>query len=122
VTQGTLSGRLSRLPGYSLRHCYGTHLVEAGLNLRAILKELGYENPGTTALHTQFAEPVQQDAARLINSLVRRLSITAPGREDRAPYRGSFNNAMASRQARHIFICYNCSAAGLIKSFQTLSI
>jgi site-specific recombinase XerD len=60
---------------HSLRHCYGTHLVEEGLNLRAIQKELGHENPQTTALYTQLTEPVQQDAIRLINTMVGRLSL-----------------------------------------------
>jgi integrase/recombinase XerD len=69
-----------RVTVHSLRHCYGTHLVEAGLNLRAIQRELGHENPRTTALYTQLTEPVQQDAARLINAMVGRLSITQPGR------------------------------------------
>ena len=65
---------------HSLRHCYGTHLVEEGLNLRAIQKELGHENPRTTAIYTQLTDPVQQDAARLINTMVSRLSIPAAGR------------------------------------------
>jgi integrase/recombinase XerD len=69
-----------RVSVHSLRHCYGTHLVEAGLNLRAIQQELGHENPQTTALYTQLTDPVQQDAARLINAMVGRLSIASPGR------------------------------------------
>jgi integrase/recombinase XerD len=60
---------------HSLRHCYGTHLVEVGLNLRAIQKELGHECPKTTALYTQLTEPVQQNASDLINAMVNRLSI-----------------------------------------------
>ena len=69
-----------RVTIHSLRHCYGTHLVELGLNLRAIQKELGHENPQTTAIYTQLTEPAQQDAARLINHLVARLSLVDPGR------------------------------------------
>ena len=65
---------------HSLRHCYATHLVEVGLNLRAIQQELGHENPQTTALYTRLTEPVQQDATRLINHLVERLSIVSSGR------------------------------------------
>ena len=69
-----------RVSIHSLRHCYGTHLVEVGLNLRAIQKELGHENPQTTALYTRLTDPVQQDAARLINHLVDRLSVPPSGR------------------------------------------
>lgn len=60
---------------HSLRHCYGTHLVEMGLNLRAIQKELGHECPKTTALYTQLTEPVQQKTSDLIDAMVNRLSI-----------------------------------------------
>ena len=51
-----------------------------GLNLRAIQTELGHENPQTTALYTQLTDPVQQDTARLINTMVSRLSIAGVGR------------------------------------------
>ena len=64
---------------HSLRHCYGAHLVEEGLNLRAIQKELGHECPKTTARYTQLTEPAQQNAADLINTLVNRLSIRLDG-------------------------------------------
>lgn len=67
---------------HSLRHCYGTHLVEEGLNLRAIQKELGHESPRTTAIYTQLTDPVQQDAARLINAMVGRLTLESVGRAD----------------------------------------
>ncbi len=69
-----------RVTIHSLRHCYGTHLVEEGLNLRAIQKELGHESPKTTALYTQLTDPVQQDTARLINTMVGRLSMAPVGR------------------------------------------
>jgi integrase/recombinase XerD len=61
---------------HNLRHCYGTHLVEQGLNLRAIQHEMGHECPKTTALYTQLTEPMQQQVAQIINSLVDRLSLT----------------------------------------------
>jgi integrase len=47
---------------------------------RAIQRELGHENPQTTALYTRLTDPVQQDAARLINTLVDRLSVSLDGR------------------------------------------
>lgn len=36
----------------TLRHSYGAHLIEAGLNLRAIQHELGHVCPKTTAHYT----------------------------------------------------------------------
>lgn len=55
---------------HTLRHCYGAHLVEAGLNLRAIQHQMGHESPKTTALYTQLTEHTQSDAAGRINTLV----------------------------------------------------
>lgn len=61
---------------HSLRHCYGTHLMEQGLNLRSIQKEMGHECPKTTAIYTQLSAPAQQQASDIINTLVDRLSLT----------------------------------------------
>ena len=64
---------------HSLRHCYGAHLVEAGLNLRAIQHEMGHECPKTTALYTQLSEVAQQNTGKLINALVNRLHLHLDG-------------------------------------------
>jgi integrase/recombinase XerD len=60
---------------HTLRHCYGAHLVEAGLNLRAIQQQMGHESPKTTALYTQLTEHTQTDTAARINTLVDGLRI-----------------------------------------------
>jgi site-specific recombinase XerD len=59
---------------HSLRHCYGAHLVEAGLNLRAIQELMGHEDPKTTALYTQLTETTQQNTQSIINQLINGLS------------------------------------------------
>ena len=64
---------------HSLRHCYGAHLVETGLHLRAIQHEMGHECPKTTALYTQLTEVAHQDADKLINRLVNRLNLLLDG-------------------------------------------
>lgn len=64
---------------HSLRHCYGAHLVEAGVNLRAIQHEMGHECPKTTALYTQLTETTAQNTNALINGLVNRLNLTLDG-------------------------------------------
>jgi len=64
---------------HSLRHCYGAHLVEAGVNLRAIQHEMGHECPKTTALYTQLTEITHQHTDQLINRLVNRLQLTLDG-------------------------------------------
>ena len=64
---------------HSLRHCYGAHLVETGLNLRAIQQEMGHECPKTTALYTQLTEVAHQNTSRMINQLVNRLHLNLDG-------------------------------------------
>ncbi|MCP4800357.1 MAG: tyrosine-type recombinase/integrase [bacterium] len=61
---------------HTLRHCYGTHLVEVGLNLRAIQTEMGHECPKTTALYTQLTETTQQNTRELIVRMLKRLTLT----------------------------------------------
>jgi site-specific recombinase XerD len=60
---------------HTLRHCYGAHLVECGVNLRAIQHEMGHECPKTTALYTQLTEVTRQDTGKLINKMVDRLNL-----------------------------------------------
>ena len=64
---------------HSLRHCYGAHLVEAGLNLRAIQYEMGHECPKTTALYTQLTDVTHQNTREVINRLVNRLKLKLDG-------------------------------------------
>jgi site-specific recombinase XerD len=64
---------------HSLRHCYGAHLVETGLHLRAIQHEMGHECPKTTALYTQLTDVAHQDSGKLINRLVNRLNLHFSG-------------------------------------------
>lgn len=60
---------------HSLRHCYGAHLMAAGIHLRAIQQEMGHDSPKTTAVYTQLTEPAAQNANRMINELIDELGI-----------------------------------------------
>ncbi|MFV0276404.1 MAG: tyrosine-type recombinase/integrase [Parahaliea sp.] len=60
---------------HTLRHCYGAHLVEAGVNLRAIQHAMGHDCPRTTALYTQLTEVTQTDTDQRINRLVAKMRI-----------------------------------------------
>lgn len=68
-----------RVTIHSLRHCYGAHLVELGLNLRAIQQEMGHECPKTTALYTQLTDVACQNTAQMINRLIARLRLKLDG-------------------------------------------
>ena len=60
---------------HSLRHCYGAHLTEIGVHLRAIQHEMGHESPKTTALYTQLTDVATQTATDQIAALMVRLTI-----------------------------------------------
>ena len=64
---------------HTFRHCYGAHLVEAWVNLRAIQHQMGHECPKTTALYTQLTDVTHQDSGKLINRLVNRLNLLFDG-------------------------------------------
>lgn len=64
---------------HTLRHCYGAHLVEEGLHLRALQEELGHACPKTTAIYTQLTRPTMQNTQELINAMVNRLTISLDG-------------------------------------------
>ena len=59
----------------SLRHCYGSLLTDAGVNLRAIQEQMGHECPKTTALYTQLSTYTQTDTDRRINGLIGKLRV-----------------------------------------------
>jgi integrase/recombinase XerD len=64
---------------HSLRHCYGAHLTQSNLHLRAIQTEMGHSCPKTTALYTQLTEQVHQDTSEIINTLMDKLDIKLDG-------------------------------------------
>lgn len=68
------AGIHKHITSHSLRHCYGAHLVQAGLNLRAVQDLMGHEDPRTTALYTQLTDAVKQDALEMVNTLANKIN------------------------------------------------
>lgn len=60
-----------RISVHTLRHCYATHLLEAGVNPRVIQRYMGHANLETTMLYFHLTQKGTEDACKIINSTMR---------------------------------------------------
>ena len=58
---------------HTLRHSYATHLLEAGVNLRAIQRYLGHTRLETTMVSLHLTQKGQEDAYDRLNAVMRGL-------------------------------------------------
>jgi site-specific recombinase XerD len=57
---------------HTLRHCYGTHLLESGVSLKAIQRYMGHSSLQTTMVYLHLTDSAEADARKTIEKLFRR--------------------------------------------------
>ena len=62
-----------RVSIHTLRHSYATHLLEAGVNIRAIQRYLGHGQLETTMVYLHLTSKGQEDAYSIINDVMKGL-------------------------------------------------
>jgi len=63
--------RKRRVTIHTLRHCYATHLLEAGVNPHVIQRYMGHNRLETTMMYFHLTQKGSEDAYRIIDSMMK---------------------------------------------------
>jgi site-specific recombinase XerD len=53
----------------TLRHCFGTHLIEAGAPIHAVKELMGHQQIATTMIYLHLTHRIERDCRDLIQAL-----------------------------------------------------
>jgi len=63
-------GANNRISVHTLRHCYATHLLEQGVNIRSIQRYMGHRHLETTMRYLHLTRKGREDAYQIIDSFM----------------------------------------------------
>ena len=65
------TGLTKRATPHTMRHCYATHLLEAGVDLRTVQALLGHAHLSTTAIYTQVQRKLVMETKSPLDTIER---------------------------------------------------
>ena len=64
------SGLNKKATPHTLRHCYATHLLEAGANIKAISKFLGHKSLRPTMIYLHLTNNAEEHSYNILNEIM----------------------------------------------------
>ena len=68
------SGTLKEVTTHTLRHCYATHLLEAGISIRVISKYLGHATLNQTLVYAHLTKVSEDHTIEVLTNLLNQVS------------------------------------------------